>query len=254
MSDRARIGLLGDDRGHPSHQELNALIPRLAGEFDADASWVPTGVDFDIADYDGLWLVPGSPYENDDAVITALRSVRRGTTPFLGTCGGMQYAVMEFLRTELDQAATHAESDGERPDNAVVPVRCSLYGQQTVVTPVPGSRFFGWQPRPFLGMHYCSFVPSRDSIATLEGSGVVVGATGSEAGAEVLEFPKHPFFITSMFQPHVGASQGDPIHPLVHAFVAAVKSNALNLDHAALTVDANSAAAVRENEPRTQAH
>ncbi len=38
-----------------------------------------------------------------------------------------------------------------------------------------------------------------------------------------LEFPDHPFYVTSMFQPHVGASAGAPIHPLVVAFVTAVR-------------------------------
>ena len=50
----------------------------------------------------------------------------------------------------------------------------------------------------------------------------MVGATAPDAGAEVLEFPDHPFYVTSMFQPHVGALAGAPVHPLVLAFMDAV--------------------------------
>jgi len=38
----------------------------------------------------------------------------------------------------------------------------------------------------------------------------------------VLELAGHPFFVTSLFQPQVGASAGRPIHPLVRAFAAAL--------------------------------
>jgi CTP synthase (UTP-ammonia lyase) len=217
-----RIGLLGDDRGHRSHQELNALMPQLAREYGIEAVWLPTDSDFDVTVFDGIWLVPGSPYADDAAVIDALRTVRTKAIPFLGTCGGMQYAVMEFMRTELGESATHAESDGPGDDNAVVLLACSLYGKASEVTPVAGSRFAGWVREPFVGMHFCNYAPSAASVATLQAAGVVVGATGEDAGAEVLEFSDHPFYVVSMFQPHIGALAGEPIHPLVAAFAAAV--------------------------------
>jgi CTP synthase (UTP-ammonia lyase) len=217
-----RIALLGDDRGHRSHLELNALRPRLLSELGTEATWVPTDGDVDLTAYDGVWLVPGSPYADDDAVLGALTSLRESGVPFLGTCGGMQYAVLEFARNMLgDAGASHAETDGEAESNVVTVLACSLQGEERLVTPVPGSRFDGMVEAPFLGMHFCSYAPSTDVVARLQAAGVVVGATADDAGAEVLEFPDHPFYVTSMFQPHVGTLAGAPIHPLVRAFVAA---------------------------------
>lgn len=218
-----RIALLGDRSPHPSHRELDALIPRLAGELGVDAEWVPTDAGADVTAFDGVWLVPGSPYADDAAVLESLRAVRTGGTPFLGTCGGMQYAVVEYVRDVLGRAATHAESDGPADDNAVAALACPLQGERRLVTPVPGSRFASWVPEPFLGMHFCSFAPTPDVVRDLEASGVVVGATAPDAGAEVLEFPGHPFYVTSMFQPHIGASTGDPIHPLIRAFTESLR-------------------------------
>jgi CTP synthase (UTP-ammonia lyase) len=217
-----RIALLGDHRGHRSHRELDALAPRLAEDHDVSLEWVPTDAGVDVTTFDGVWLVPGSPYADDAAVVEALRAVRTSGIPFLGTCGGMQYAVLEFVRHGLGRAATHAESDGVGEDNAVVPLACGLVGVETTVTPVAGTRFAQWVPRPFRGMHFCSYAASPETVALLVAAGVVVGATGPEVGAEVLEFPGHPFYVVSMFQPHIGASTGAPVHPLVDAFVRAV--------------------------------
>lgn len=75
-------------------------------------------------------------------------------------------------------------------------------------------------------MHFCNFAPSEAAITTLEAAGVVVGARAEDAGAEVLEFPGDAFFVASMFQPHIGASAGSPIHPLIRAFVASATREA----------------------------
>ncbi|MBA2956305.1 CTP synthase [Nocardioides sp. MAH-18] len=214
------VALLGDDRGHRSHQELNALRPML----DVDTTWVPTDSAFTITDYDGVWLVPGSPYADDAAVLRALTTIRERGIPFLGTCGGMQYAVVEIVRTVLGEQATHAESDGEAADNVVTALACSLDGEERLVTPVAGSRFAGWVREPFVGMHFCSYAPTPAVSSRLEGIGVVVGATADDAGAEVLELPDHPFYVMTMFQSHVGALAGGPVHPLVRAFTDAVRA------------------------------
>ena len=215
------LALLGDHRGHRSHLELDALRPMLA-DVGAETEWVPTDSEFDVTAYDGVWLVPGSPYADDAAVLSALTVVRERGIPFLGTCGGMQYAVLEYAASVLGERATHAESDGESADNVVTALACSLNGEERLVTPVPGTRFASWVAEPFVGMHFCSYAPTAEAVARLEAAGVVVGATAPDAGAEVLEFPDHPFYVTSMFQPHVGALAGAPVHPLVTAFVAAV--------------------------------
>ncbi|HEX3803022.1 MAG TPA: hypothetical protein VHV75_09300 [Solirubrobacteraceae bacterium] len=219
------VALLGDRCDHPSHHELDALIPRLENEMGVTAEWVPTDSGFDITAYDGVWAVPGSPYADAQAVIEALRSSRERQTPILGTCAGTQYAVIEFARNVLGTAATNAEADGEADDNVISGLACSLQGQERLVSPVAGTRFARWCPEPFVGMHFCSYGPTATAILALQQVGVIVSATAPDAGAEVLEFPDHPFYVASMFQPHIGASAGRPIHPLICAFVSTVTAS-----------------------------
>ncbi len=139
-----RIALLGDHSSHPSHRELDALVPRLAIGLGVEARWVATDSGEDVTAYDAVWLVPGSPYADDAAVLAALTDVREGGIPFLGTCGGLQYAVVEFARNVVGLRATHAESDGVDDDNVVAALACSLQGEQRLVTPISGTRFAGW--------------------------------------------------------------------------------------------------------------
>ena len=60
---------------------------------------------------DGLWVVPGSPYRAAAAVYAAIEVARTSGQPFLGTCSGFQYAVIEFARNVAGIAdADHAET------------------------------------------------------------------------------------------------------------------------------------------------
>lgn len=70
----------------------------------------------------------GSPYADDAAAYEAVRWARERDVPFLGTCGGLQYAVIEYFRNVLGVSdASHAES----ADDA-----------DAEVLELPGNRFF----------------------------------------------------------------------------------------------------------------
>lgn len=221
-----RIALVGDESTHTSHRELNAVRPLLG--HDVDAEWVATdGAEVrDLSAYDGVWLVPGSPYRDDAAAYAAVQWARRNAVPFLGVCGGLQYAVIEYLRNVLGEVgASHAEADGENADNAVVPLACSLQGEERLVTPTPGTHFSTLVDEPFLGMHFCGYGPAPAVVERLVAAGMVVGATADDAPVELLELPTHPFYVLTLFQPHIGASAGRPLHPLLADFVRAARAH-----------------------------
>jgi CTP synthase (UTP-ammonia lyase) len=221
-----RIAIVGDESTHTSHVEVNAVRRQLADDVTSDVftEWVPTDdvTARDLSAYDGVWLVPGGPYRDDDAVLAAVRWARTSDVPFLGTCSGLQYAVLEYARDVLGQAdASHAEADGVNGSNVVVPLACSLQGQERMVSAVPGSFFATLVDEPFAGMHFCGYGPDAAVVERLVAGGMVVGATADDAPVEVLELPTHRFFVLSLFQPHIGASADRPLHPLLAAFVRA---------------------------------
>jgi CTP synthase (UTP-ammonia lyase) len=221
-----RIALLGDrNLDYVTHRELDAALARFPPW--ADAAWVPTDGDVGAAldAVDGVWVVPGTPYRDDDAVYTAIGRAREEGLPLLGTCGGFQYAIVELARSLAGIEAYHAETDPDAGATVVAPLACSLIGEARSVTCVPGTRLAAiCGVEPFAGFHWCSYGLAPAFEAALAAAGVVVCARAPDAGVEGIELPAHPFFIATLFQPQVGALAGEPLHPLIGAFLDAVRA------------------------------
>jgi CTP synthase (UTP-ammonia lyase) len=223
-----RIALVGDENdSYPSHRALN-VARGLLGD-DVQAGWVPTDAPqvHDLTGFDGIWLVPGSPYADDAAAYAAVTWARQHDVPFLGTCGGLQYAVIEYFRNVLGvPGASHAESDGVSGSNVISALACRLQGQERVVRPVPGTRFDRLVGGESLaGMHYCTYGPGPDQLARLVAGGMLIEATADDADAEVLELPANRFFMLTLFQPQIGAQSGRPLHPLLQEFVRCARAH-----------------------------
>ena len=91
----------------------------------------------------GVWLLPGTPYRDADAAFAAIRHCLDFGTPFLGTCGGFQHALVELARSRA--GITDAAPRGERPGcprpgrqpAGVQPLRGVPHGD--AACPAPGS-------------------------------------------------------------------------------------------------------------------
>jgi len=210
-----------------THRELDAAFALIGG--DVDCGWVASDSagarELDRAD--GVWLLPGSPYRDDDAADAAIVHCLRTGTPFLGTCAGFQYACVVLARTLAGRAdAAHAERDPDAADSVVVPLACSLYGELRTVTPVTGTRLAAIRgTAPFQGFHFCGFGLAPDAAEALERAGVTLAAHAPDAGVEAIELPEHPFFVATAFQPQVGASDTGELDPLIRAFLAAAAAH-----------------------------
>ncbi|MGN6167794.1 MAG: glutamine amidotransferase-related protein [Solirubrobacteraceae bacterium] len=219
---RVRIALIGDENNaFPSHREINAVRGMLGQ--DVDAEWLATDGDRvrDLGGFHGIWLTPGSPYADDTAAYQAVEWARERDVPFLGTCGGLQYALIEYFRNVLHvPSASHAESDGIDDKNVVRALACSLYGEQRVIRPISGTRFSRLvNDKPFVGMHYCNYGPGSEELRRLVEGGMVIEATAEDAEAEVIELPRNRFFMLTLFQPQIGALARQPVHPVLCEFV-----------------------------------
>ncbi len=219
-----KILALGDrDPAYLTHRELDAAFALMPDG--VECSWTSTDSPgaHELESVDGVWLLPGTPYRDDAAAYAAIDHCCRSGTPFLGTCGGFQYACVELARALAGvEGAAHAEADPDAEELVVVPLQCSLYGEQREVKPTPGTRLAGiCGETPFVGFHWCGYGLDPRIEVRLQDAGVVLSARAQDAGVEAIELPDHPFFVATAFQPQMGASESRVLHPLIRALLDA---------------------------------
>lgn len=231
----ARIALVGDrSPAVTSHARVPRLLEALA-ERDGlvvDAYWVPTVDAVEpgaVAGFDGVWLLPGSPYRSEAGALAAVRTARERGIPFLATCAGFQHTLLEYARhvCGLERAA-HAETDPEAdPDDLVIaPLACALLGHDGVVRTAPGSlaeAVIGAQRS--VERYQCAYGPAGRHLETLRSRGLRFSGADDEGRVRIVELPGHPFFLATLFQPEL-AGDGTRAHPAVRAFAVAAVGHA----------------------------
>lgn len=229
MTASAKVALVGDRsptvRAHGRIPLVIDALRRRDGLV-LDPYWIASTDADDLERFDGVWVVPGSPYEDREKVVAAVGVAREHGIPFLGTCGGFQHAILHLARELAGiEDADHAEY-GEHATDVIVPLECSLVGHEGVIRYTPDTliaRIAGVDQR--LERYHCSYGIAPGYVAALEAAGVVFGAHDEDGAPRALELPEHPFFLGTLFQPEL-AGDGTRAHPVIRAFAEAVVSRA----------------------------
>jgi CTP synthase (UTP-ammonia lyase) len=256
------IAVLGEYRAtNETHVATDAAIRHSSDALgvSVDAEWVSTALIDDslFADHDGIWVAPGSPYEDMNKTLAAIRHARERAVPALGTCGGFQHMVIEYARNALGFAdAQHAESDPHASNLFVSALTCSLVGREMTLDFVPGSRVAKiYGARTATESYYCNFGVNPQKVKLLKSGALRVTGSDQEGEVRVIELPDHPFFIGTLFVPQTRSRAGQP-HPLVTAFVASVAARREGLrpsngyQNAAARADSSLIAASGTSTPR----
>jgi CTP synthase (UTP-ammonia lyase) len=232
MTRTATVALVGDRSPHVrSHLRVPVLLDALRRQegLAIDAFWVrtddATGTALDR--FDGVWILPGSPYRSEAGALHAARVAREGGIPLLGTCGGFQHILLEFGRNAcgLDGVA-HAENDPEAGEHLIVELECSLVGHEVGVAIEPGTL-----AESILGVdrvverYLCSYGPALAYLDTLREHGLRFSGRDDAGDVRIAELPGHPFLFATLFQPEL-SGDGSRAHPIVRAFAAAALARA----------------------------
>jgi CTP synthase (UTP-ammonia lyase) len=243
VSTTVRIGILGDfNPEFPSHHATNDSLQHAARNLDlqVNSEWIPTpslassDTEKVLESCDGLWASPGSPYKSFDGMLKGIEFARRRNWPFLGTCGGFQYALIEFARNVLGIAdADSAENNSGSKNIVIYPVACAVTGRKGGAPKLsgkvpeirlrPGSylqSFYGKDKEIVTEEFFCNFeVNPEYEWATME-AGFPVVARGAQGEIRAIESPAHRFFVATLFQPQLSSTEKKP-HPVVLAFLHA---------------------------------
>jgi CTP synthase len=181
----------------------------------------------------GVLVAPGFGRRGVEGKISAIQYVREHNIPFLGISLGMQCAVVEFARNVMNLKNAHSVEMDENTDNPVVNLLENTVGG------------FGGAMR--LGAYDCFLkdhslakkIYKKSKISerhrhryefnnaffdAFENAGMTPTGLNSNGLVEIMEIPKHKFFIGVQFHPEYKSTVENP-HPLFVAFVKAAMSN-----------------------------
>lgn len=231
------IAMIGDyEPAVTAHIAIPKALSLSGAQLNIDvvASWIATptlgtrhGKDL-LKRYDGIWCVPASPYRDRQAALDAIRFARDSATPYLGTCGGFQHAVLEFAINVLG----HAEADSiEDTPGTKVPLIsqlvCALREVEAQIKITENSRLAGYFASDTIVETYnCSFGFNPAFEDWFNETALKISARDRDNDPKAIEIPTHPFFIATAFQPERSALKQQS-HPLIDGFVAAAHKHSL---------------------------
>lgn len=250
-----RIGIFGDY--DPKSTTLPAVGQSVehaakAATLKIEVEWLPTEslldpkLDTKLEVYDGLWAAPGSPYKSFEGMLRGIEFARRRNWPFLGTCGGFQYALIEGARNVLGIAdADSAENNSGSKNIVIHPVACAvpngngdapkLSGAVPEIRVRPGSYLHSFYKKDVVTEEFfCNYEVNPEFEWAFVEAGFPVVARDAAGQIRAIESPAHRFFVATLFQPQLSSKPGNP-HPVIVAFLqAAAKWKSEKLDDSVL--------------------
>jgi len=225
-----KIGLVGD---YQESVTAHRAIPK-ALKLAADA--ISVSVQFDwlhstelpevsLSDYSALWCVPASPYEDNDNVLRTIKYAREKDVPFLGTCGGYQYAALEFARNALGYSeAENTEIQPETTMPLISSLSCKLYDESAGISLVSRSKIFEIYGESNISEEYfCGYGVNREYLHIFDGTDMCFSGFDEDNDPRCLEIGVNEYFIGTAFQPERSALNG-VAHPLICAYLSAAKN------------------------------
>jgi CTP synthase (UTP-ammonia lyase) len=241
VSDAVRIAILGDyNPKSPTLPAIENSLQHAAATLSIalEAQWLPTpsliepGAAKLLETFDGIFAAPGSPYRSFDGMLKGIEFARRHDWPFLGTCGGFQYALIECARNILGiKDADSAENNSGSKNIIIYPVACAvpdrkkdapkLSGAIPEIRLRPGSYLQSFYTQDVVTEEFfCNFEVNPDFEWAAMEAGFPVVARGPKGEIRAIESPTHRFFIATLFQPQLTSQPNKP-HPVILAFVQA---------------------------------
>ena len=186
---------------------------------------------------DGLLVAPGFGHRGIEGKITAVKYARENGLPFFGICLGMQMAVIEFGRNVLGLTDAHStEMDPHTPYPVI-----NMMEEQKKVIEMGGTMRLGTYPCDLKEGSLAAEIYEATRISErhrhryefnnayfdqYQQSGMIASGINDETGlVEIIELPKHPFFIGVQYHPELKSTVENPAPLFVHFIAAAKKYN-----------------------------
>jgi len=187
----------------------------------------------DLHSVDGILVPGGFGSRGAEGKIEAIRYARENDVPFLGICFGFQLAVVEYARNVCKLKDANSTEIDEKNQHPVI----DLIPEQKTINNKGGTMRLGSEPcriKPntlAYSLYKANDIEERHRhrwevnpqyIKLLEDNGLVFSGVHSQKNLmEILELPKHSYFIGSQFHPEFKSRLEKPA-PLFVGLVNAI--------------------------------
>jgi len=189
-------------------------------------------IDNQLKDLSGILVAPGFGHRGIDGKILATKFARENNIPFLGICLGMQCAVIEFARNVLNLEDAHSSEMDRATPHPVI----DIMEQQKNVTEKGGTMRLGAYPceitkdsnayraynkTDIIERHRHRYEFNNNYLVDFKQAGMIPSGINPDTGlVEIVEIPKHRWFVGTQFHPEYSSTVINP-HPVFVAFVKA---------------------------------
>ena len=193
-----------------------------------------------LKDINGIIVPGGFGQRGSNGKINAIEFARNKKIPFLGICFGMQLAVIEFARNvlKLHEASTTEFGETKLPLVGLLTEWKSSKGteKRNSASNLGGTMRLGAYDCKLLDGSFIKSIYNQDLISErhrhryevnyeltsnfFEHGLVFSGMSPDNSLPEILEIPKHPWFIGVQFHPELKSKPFDP-HPVFSSFIKA---------------------------------
>jgi len=189
----------------------------------------------ELKKYNGIIVPGGFGSRGVEGKINAIEFCRKNNVPYLGLCYGLQLAVVEFARHVAGIKDAHTTEINPKTKNPVIDVlpeqlinikerrmggSMRLGEYRCFIKPgTKAAKAYG--KKEIMERHRHRYEVNNNYREILEKKGLVFSGINPERNlVEIIELPRHPFFMGSQFHPELISRPNRP-HPLFKAFIKA---------------------------------
>ncbi len=192
-------------------------------------------VEGQLKDLKGILIAPGFGDRGIEGKILAAKFARENNVPFLGICLGLQCAIIEFARNVLKFPKAHSREMAIKTPYPVI----DLMEEQKGITEKGGTMRLGAYPctlkegsnankaykvQEIEERHRHRYEFNNDYLDDFHNAGMVSSGINPETSlVEIMEIPKHKWFVGVQFHPEYRSTVINP-HPLFIDFIKATIS------------------------------
>ena len=185
-----------------------------------------------LSHLDGILVAPGFGERGIEGKYAAIRYCREQNVPFFGICLGMQSAVVEFARNVCgisDAASTEVSPETKNPIIDLMEAQKTITAKGGTMRLgaykchiTEGSRAYtAYKTGDISERHRHRWEFNNAYLEQIEAAGLVATGINPESGlVEIVEIPKHKWFVGVQFHPELKSTVETP-HPLFVDFVKA---------------------------------